>query len=222
MTSPWPLAFAIAGALAVPLHPVATPVAAAVACLLGILGLRLWRWSRLPELMRRSRERWPWLPLWIVPGFAVGLLILAVLRLAIQPAVPAIFARIAAAGALPVWRRLVIIYVAAVGEELVFRLILLSAVAGITLRLRRVRAAPTPAIAWAANVVAALAFGAAHVPSWTGIGLTSPPLLAAVVGLNLVAGLVLGYVFTTRGLAAAIWTHAGADCTIQLAGPLLQ
>jgi hypothetical protein len=220
MTIPWTLAFAIAGALAVPLHPFATPVAAAVAWLLGILGLRLWRWSRLTELMRPSRNRWPWRPLWMIPGFAVGLLILAVLRLAIRPAVPAIGARIAAAGALPVWRRLVIIYVAAVGEELVFRLILLSAVAGITLRLSRVRAAPTPAIAWTANVVAALAFAVAHVPAWTGIGLRSPPLLAAVVGLNLVAGLVLGYVFTTRGIAAAIWTHAGADCAIQLVGPL--
>jgi Type II CAAX prenyl endopeptidase Rce1-like len=220
VSAAWSIAFATAGALTVPSHPIATPLAAAVSWLLGMAGMRVWRWSRLPERLRPSRERWQLRPLWILPGLAIGLLILAVLRLAIQPTVPAIGARIAAAGVVPLWRRAVIIYVAAVGEELLFRLILLSAVAGIATRLRRGAAAPGPGTAWAANVVAALTFGAAHLPSWTRMGLTSPTLLAAVVALNFVGGLVFGYLFTTRGLGAAVWAHAGADCAIQLVGPL--
>jgi len=57
---------------------------------------------------------------------AVGLLLLAVMRLMIEPAIPAAGARLAAAAALPLWRRVVIIYVAAVSEEINFRLLLLS------------------------------------------------------------------------------------------------
>ena len=42
----------------------------------------------------------------------------------------------------------------------------------------------------------------------------------SVLTLNAVGGVVLGYVFVNRGIVAAIWTHAGADCAIQLIGPL--
>lgn len=45
-------------------------------------------------------------------------------------------------------------------------------------------------------------------------------LAAAVLLLNGVAGIVLGYVFATRGILAAVLTHAGADTAIQLIGPL--
>lgn len=220
MSAAWALAFAMAGALAVPPHPIATPVSAAVAWVLGMFGMRIRSWSRPGEPMREAGRRWPLTPLWILPGLALGLAILGVLRLVVQPSVPAIGARIAAAGELPIWRRMTIIYVAAVAEETVFRLILLSAVAGITTRVLGGPATPRPAVAWAANVVAALAFGAAHLPSWTGLGLTSPALLAVVVALNFAGGLVLGRVYLTRGLAAAVWTHAGADCAIQVLGPL--
>ena len=49
----------------------------------------------------------------------------------IEPAIPAAGARLAAAAALPIWRRVVISYVAAVSEEIVFRLLLLSCIAGV-------------------------------------------------------------------------------------------
>jgi hypothetical protein len=41
-----------------------------------------------------------------------------------------------------------------------------------------------------------------------------------VMTLNGLGGVVFGYVFVTRGIVAAIWTHAGGDCAIQLIGPL--
>jgi len=123
-------ACAIAGALAVPVDAVASPVYTLVAGLVGFLGLRLWRWSGLPGLLkaeapnRFERVVRPAASLGL--GLLVGLLLLGVIRLAIEPTVPGAGARIAAAAALPIWRRVVIIYVAAVGEELVFRLLLLS------------------------------------------------------------------------------------------------
>jgi hypothetical protein len=154
-------------------------------------------------------------------GLLVGLVLLGAIRLAIEPALPAIGARMAAAGALPLWRRVLIIYVAAVTEELVFRLLLLSLLAGLAARLFRLAGqTPTPAVVWAANGLSALAFAAVHLPSWSAIGPLSVGLALSVLALNAVGGIVFGHVFVTRGIVAAMWAHAGADCALQIIGPL--
>jgi hypothetical protein len=50
---------------------------------------------------------------------------------------------------------------------------------------------------------------------WWGLG-----LLFGLVLLLVLRTVILGNVFATRGIVAAIWMHAGADCAIQLLGPL--
>ena len=217
----------VAGGLAVPPHLVATPLCAAFAGLFAWLGLVVWRWSRLPPPAQAAHAGHGATPrfvrdaVWIALGLGVGLFFLAVMRLVIEPVVPAIASRMAAAGALPVWRRVAIIYVAAVGEELTFRLFLLSALAGIAARLSRLRRqVPTPAAIWTANGLAALLFAAVHLPAWGGAASVGVALPLLVMTLNAVGGIVLGYVFVKRGIVAAMWTHAGADCAIQLIGPL--
>jgi len=148
-------------------------------------------------------------------------LLLGAIRLVIEPAVPAAGARIAAAAALPLWRRVVIIYVAAIGEELVFRLLLLSLVVGLAVRLvRRANGMPNRRIVWVANGLSAFAFAAVHLPAWSAMGPLSVGLALTVLTLNGVGGVVFGYVFVKHGILAAIWAHAGADCAIQLIGPL--
>jgi Type II CAAX prenyl endopeptidase Rce1-like len=154
-------------------------------------------------------------------GLLVGLGALAVIRLVIEPAIPAAGARIAAAAALPLWRRVAIIYVAAVGEELIFRLLLLSLIAGIVVRLvRRAEQGPGRRIIWVANGLSALAFAAVHLPAWSATGALSLGLALMVLTLNGLGGLVFGYVFVKHGISAAMWAHAGADCAVQLIGPL--
>jgi hypothetical protein len=216
---------ASAGALAVPLHAIATPATAAVAGLLGLLGLRVWRWSRMPDTTMAGAARGVARvvqPLALMAlGLLVGLLFLAAIRLVIEPAVPAAGARIAAAGALPLWRRALIIYVAAVSEELIFRLLLLSSIAGLITRLiARTDRAPGRGSLWFANGLSALAFAGVHLPAWSAIGHLSPGLALVVLALNGLGGVVLGEVFARRGILAAMWTHAGADCALQLIGPL--
>jgi membrane protease YdiL (CAAX protease family) len=68
-------------------------------------------------------------------------------------------------------------------------------------------------------VISALLFAAVHLPAWGGAAPPAPGLVAAVVALNAIGGIILGYVFVRRGIGAAIWTHAGADCATQLIGP---
>lgn len=219
------LVCALAGGLAVPLHPLASPVSTAVGGLLGLLGLLVWRWSGLPDSIGAETPRG--LARLVKPalsmgcGLLVGLVLLGVIRLAVEPSLPAAGARIAAAGALPLWRRLAIIYVAAVGEELVFRLVLLSLIAGAAVRLLRPRdGATNPGIVWGATLLSALAFASVHLPAWSAVGTLTAALALIVVALNGLGGLVFGYLFVRRGIAAAMWAHAGADCAIQLIGPL--
>lgn len=213
----------VAGGLAVPPGVIATPLSAAGFGLFAVIGFAVWRWSRLPALVQPSAQggMTPFVRpvFWMALGLAVGLFFLAVMRLVIEPAVPAIGARMAAAGALPVWRRAAIIYVAAVGEELIFRLFLLSVVAGIATRLLR-HQVPATAVVWTAIGVSALLFAAAHLPAWSGASFAGVALPLAVVALNAAGGVVLGRAFVYRGIVAAMWIHAGADCAIQLIGPL--
>jgi hypothetical protein len=219
------LVCAIAGGLAVPLDPVATPAAGVVAGLLGLAGLHVWRWSRLPSLAvwdgSDARDCFVRPAAWLGLGLVVGLLILGVLRLAIEPAIPAAGARLAAVAAVPLWRRVLVIYVAAVSEEVIFRLVLLSLVAGLVTRLFRMAGrVPGRNVAWAANGVSALAFAAAHLPAWYAVGPLSAGLALIVLVLNGAGGAVFGYLFVTRGIIAAVWAHAGADIATQLIGPL--
>jgi membrane protease YdiL (CAAX protease family) len=216
---------ATAGVLAVPLHAVASPVSAIAAALVGLMGLLVWRWSRLPASKTtepaRAVERLAQLALAMGAGLVVGLLLLAVLRLAIQPAVPEVGARLAAAGAIPIWRRVSVVYVAAVGEELVFRLLLLSFIAGLGARLsRRVDTVPNGNMIWVAISVSAIAFAAAHIPAWVTAVPLSLGLVLAIFSLNALGGIAFGWVFVRRGIVAAMWAHAGADCAMQLIGPL--
>jgi hypothetical protein len=232
MTAPLPvqtrsflLVCALAGGLAVPVHAVASPVSATIAGLLGLLGLRVWRWSGLPDSIRAEAPggfaRFVQPALWLGLGLMVGLVLLAVIRLVIEPGLPAAGARIAAAGALPLWRRAAIIYVAAVGEEILFRLLLLSFIAGVGVRLLRpADGAANPGIVWGATLLSALAFAAVHLPAWSAAGTLTAGLALMVLTLNGLGGLVFGYLFVKRGIVAAMWAHAGADCAIQLIGPL--
>ena len=138
---------ATADALAVPPDRIVSPVSALVAAILVLLGLRIWRWSGLAgQVKAAARDRVGTAvrsAAWLGMGLILGLLLLAVIRWVIAPVFPAAGARIAATGAQPVWRRDGVIYVAAVGEEIVFRLLLLSAVVGSVKRLLR-RAARVP------------------------------------------------------------------------------
>jgi hypothetical protein len=158
---------------------------------------------------------------WFGAGLLLGLVLLASIRVLIEPGLPTIGARIAAAGAQPVWRRLLVVFVAAVGEEVLFRLLLLSGILGVLARLGRL-GAPIPGapVVWAANGLSSLAFALAHLPAWGGAGSMSAGLMVAVLALNAAGGLFFGHAFASRGIAAAIWAHAGADCAIQLIGPL--
>jgi len=75
---------------------------------------------------------------------------------------------------------------------------------------------------WPANLVAALAFAALHLPSisWSHIPLTGPVVAHVLLG-NGIAGAVFGWMFRRRGLEGAMVAHGAADVWLQAALPAL-
>jgi membrane protease YdiL (CAAX protease family) len=72
-----------------------------------------------------------------------------------------------------------------------------------------------------ANVVAALAFAAVHLPALFQAGQVSTALVASVIGLNALAGYVMGVVYVRHGLLFAVLAHLGGDVALHLGGRLL-
>ena len=74
---------------------------------------------------------------------------------------------------------------------------------------------------WAAIVVAALLFGAGHLPAASKIwGLEAIVVLRTLL-LNGIAGVVFGWLYWKRGLEMAMLSHFSADIVLHVIAPLL-
>ena len=100
-------------------------------------------------------------------------------------------------------------------EELLVRWALLPALLLGTLRL----GARNPTAFWVANTIAALLFGAGHLPLALQLGATGGAIVYVVVA-NALPGLLFGVLFQRYGLEQAVLAHAWADVCLH-AVPIL-
>ena len=102
---------------------------------------------------------------------------------------------------------------AGITEETLFRLFGLSLIAWLGgLLFHDSEGRPKLSVFWTANILFALAFGAAHLPTEAAMGLPLNPLvITSTLVLNGIGGLVFGWLFWTFGLESAILAHILAD-----------
>ena len=137
-----------------------------------------------------------------------------------MPILPQIQARFAAEADSPVWQRFVIAFDSAVIEELLFRLFLLSLLAWLLGRLwHDPNGLPGQGVLWAANVLVAIGFGLAHLPSWSAVVTLTSAIVITVVLLNSIGGITFGYLYFEGGLEAAMLAHFTADVVLHVLGP---
>lgn len=121
----------------------------------------------------------------------------------------------------PFWQRLIAGFYGGINEELLMRLGLLT---GLAWLLSRVFPGPEGALAvgvfWAANVVAALVFGAGHLGTAASITRLTPGVVGMVLLLNGIGGLVFGWLYWQHGLLAAMAAHFTADMVLHVITPL--
>ena len=102
---------------------------------------------------------------------------------------------------------------AGITEEIEFRLFGLSLLAWLGgLLFRDSDGRPKLGVFWTANILFALAFGAAHLSAEAAMGIPLTPLVVtATLVLNGMGGLVFGWLFWTFGLESAMLAHILAD-----------
>lgn len=159
---------------------------------------------------RRLRES---APKAVVVGLATGAGILA-LDLALTRIVPA------AAPSQPGPRSVAFVLASAparflfggLAEELMLRWGLVSAIAWTLAAV--VPGERSRTVAWTAVVLAAIAFGAAHLPQAAATVELTLPVVARIVALNAMAGVVFGWLYVTDALETAMLAHASAHIVL--------
>lgn len=116
------------------------------------------------------------------------------------------------------WKGLLSSFYGGIGEELQLRLFLMTLLAW---ALARGRISRGSAIL-IANVLAALAFGAGHLPAAAQVFTLTTGVVVYIVSANAAAGLVFGTLYARHGLEAAMAAHFIADIGLHVVVPLVQ
>lgn len=128
---------------------------------------------------------------------------------------------------IPAWKGFLASFYGGIAEEVQLRLFLLSFLAlgiryivGLTTGSRGTSGL-TVGVFWAANIIAAVAFGLAHLPATAELVALTPLVITRAIVLNGVVGLVAGYLYWRRGIEMAMLCHFSADIVLHVLLPLL-
>jgi membrane protease YdiL (CAAX protease family) len=188
--------------------------------ILAFIGLRLGPRAGLDApwlralVTRQPRPVLPWARCLLV-GVFVGAAMTGMLLL-VDPYLPPPLHPLPRIGA---WNGLLASFYGGIGEEVLVRLFVMTLLVWLVARLRRRE--PGAALYWSAIVIAALLFGAGHLPAAAGFWPLTPVVVLDIVLVNAVGGVVFGWSYWRHGLEAAMCAHFGADLALHVAAPLL-
>lgn len=149
-------------------------------------------------------------------GLLAGIIIVALELLVFGRFVPQTMQEISSS--ISPWKQIVAIFYAAVNEEILLRLFLLS---GLVWLLNFV--APIASFGdigsypyvWLAIIVTAILFGVGHLPATAAMASLTPGLITRAIVLNGIPGLIFGYIYWQNGLTAAMAAHLATDVILR-------
>jgi membrane protease YdiL (CAAX protease family) len=106
-----------------------------------------------------------------------------------------------------------------IGEELQLRLFLMTLIVWTIAKFRK--SPPTDSVYWIAITIAALLFGAGHLPAAAEVWPLTTVVVVRTVLLNAVAGMVFGWLYWRRGLEVAMLGHFSTDIVLHVLAPVL-
>lgn len=169
-----------------------------------------------PRLAGRAMLR-PWQT--IALGLVAGLAIVG-LSLALDPMLPKMLHPVATpSGATSALEGFLASFYGGIAEELQLRLFLMTLLVWMLTLAGRQR--PKPALFWLAIVIAAIAFGAGHLPAAEKVWGLSGIVVFRTIALNAVGGLVFGWLYWKRGIEMAMLGHFSADIVLHVLAPLV-
>ena len=148
---------------------------------------------------------WPAVPL----GVIVGLIGLAADKYFFLPRIPQLAQLTEKCAAPSGWQGFFASFYGGINEELLLRFGLLTLLAWAFGKVSHTaEGRPTDGAVWAAILLAALLFGAGHLPATAKLlGSLTPMLVLRAIVLNGLAGIVLGYLYWKRGLESSMVGH---------------
>lgn len=177
---------------------------------LGAPTLRDWL-AGDPETPRHFRAS---LPLAMGMGVAVGVVILLLEQLIFAPLLPEVLREISPPAP---WQGFLASFYGGINEELLTRLGLMTLLVWVGAKLAQ-RERPGAGVVWTANLLAALLFGAGHLPTLAALAPLTVTLVVRTLLLNGIAGVVFGWLYWRRGLLAAMVAHFSADIVLHVIG----
>lgn len=105
-----------------------------------------------------------------------------------------------------------------IAEELQLRLFLMTLVVWLLARFGRRQ--PPAAAYWVAIAVAAVLFGAGHLPAAAKVWGLTDIVVFRTIALNAIAGLAFGWLYWRRGIEMAMLGHFSADIVLHVLAPL--
>lgn len=120
----------------------------------------------------------------------------------------------------PAWAGFLASIGAGIQEEIWMRLGIMTLFVWIGSGIVR-RKPPASGVVWSANVLAAILFGAIHLPQAAIFFGLSGPIVAYTILGNAVPGILLGWLYWRHGLVAAMIAHFAGDCVLHGVVPLL-
>lgn len=151
-------------------------------------------------------------------GVVAGVGIIAATRV-LDPLLPAPLYAIADPGAgQTVVNGVLASFYGGIAEELLARLFVMTLIVWLLCGFGR--RMPRPAAFWAAIVVAALLFGAGHLPPAIELWGLSPIVVFRTIVLNAVAAMAFGWLYWRRGIEMAMLGHFSADIVLHVLAPL--
>lgn len=157
-------------------------------------------------------------PAAVLLGLFSGVVMLALEWIYFMPRIPRSLASLD--GRTAFWKRVLACFYGGVVEEILMRLFLMSALVWlIGLFWKTPAGAPAAGAFWVANLLAALLFGAGHLPATAQTTKLTPMVVTRALLLNGIPGVFCGYLFMRFGLEAAMLLHFSLDILIHLIAP---
>lgn len=160
------------------------------------------------------------LPLAVALGAAAGVVIIVLDLVVFSPFMPAPLVSSTGTAQPAAWQGLLASFYGGINEELLLRLCLMSLLAWAGCKVTR-GTTVGPGVAWTANILAALLFGAGHLPATSALFPLTSLVVARALVLNGLAGVALGWLYWRRGLLLAMTAHFSADIVVHVLFPPL-
>ena len=122
----------------------------------------------------------------------------------------------------PAWQGFLASFYGGINEEILLRLFLMSLLVWIFFKIRKTAdGKPTDTGVWLAIILAAILFGAGHLPTAAAITSLTPMVVSRIIILNAVGGIIFGWLYWKKGLESAMISHFSADIILHVITPLI-